>query len=116
MNPPKQACWMLRKVFDARGWLTSQGHLQYPLLAMTDRNGFSIKKGYLAMMPRYQKAEWNRVVLTKGLISRHKFILWLALQRKLSTVERMITWGIQVQTDCVLCATQLEENFNHLFF
>ncbi|XP_060200469.1 uncharacterized protein LOC132628723 [Lycium barbarum] len=68
------------------------------------------------MVSQYQKVEWGKLVLLKGIILRHQFILWMALQRKLLTVDKVIKWGITVQTECVLCDTLLEETFDHLFF
>ncbi|XP_059288930.1 uncharacterized protein LOC132042397, partial [Lycium ferocissimum] len=51
-----------------------------------------------------------------GIIPRHQFILWLAVQQRLATVDRLSKWGISVPKDCVLCNTGAEENFTHLFF
>lgn len=102
----------MRKDFDARSWLPGSTTLH----TMTDQGGFTIEKGYTSMFPQYQKADWSKLALVKGLIPRHHFIMWLALHRKLSTVDRVIKWGIAIQTECVLCDTHQEENFDHLFF
>lgn len=53
--------------------------------------------------------------MLKGMV-RRQFILRLALHHKLTTVGRLIKWGIQVPTDCVLCETQVMETKDHLFF
>ncbi|XP_070026480.1 uncharacterized protein [Nicotiana sylvestris] len=46
---------------------------------------------------------------------RYKFILWLALQRRLATVDRLIKFGVQVSQNCVFYK-QSDELFEHLFF
>ncbi|XP_015167982.1 uncharacterized protein [Solanum tuberosum] len=40
----------------------------------------------------------------------------MILQRKLSTVDRVLKWGIQADANCVLCNTGHIENFDHLFY
>ncbi|XP_019256498.1 PREDICTED: uncharacterized protein LOC109234910 [Nicotiana attenuata] len=35
---------------------------------------------------------------------------------RLATVDRLQKWGVNVQTECVLCSTGAEENLHHLFF
>ncbi|MCD7454095.1 hypothetical protein HAX54_023457 [Datura stramonium] len=91
MNTPGQDCWLMRKFFDARSWLP----LSTTLHTMTDQGGFSIEKEYTSMLPQYQKADWSKLALVKGLIPRHHFIKWVALHRKLSTVHRLKGMGFQ---------------------
>ncbi|KAK4723897.1 hypothetical protein R3W88_026676 [Solanum pinnatisectum] len=54
--------------------------------------------------------------MAKGLILKHQFILWLALQKKFTTVDRLTTLGIQVDVACVLCNTQAVETLSHMMF
>ncbi|XP_059310701.1 uncharacterized protein LOC132062072 [Lycium ferocissimum] len=115
MQTPKHACWILRKIFDARKSVTGNSPLPTILHSLSDLGGFSIKKGYVSMMPQYPKANWSKLVLDKWLIPRHHLIIWMALHNRLSTVDIVTKWGISVQSDCVLCNTQLEETFEHLF-
>ncbi|XP_060185527.1 uncharacterized protein LOC132614990 [Lycium barbarum] len=116
METPKQACWLLRKVIDARKCLTSNDSLHKSLHQMTYKGEFSIKKSYLSMLGQFPKADWSKLVLVKGPIPRHHFILWMALYRRLSTVDIVAKWEIVVQQECVLCDTQSEEKFDHIFF
>lgn len=50
----------------------------------------SIKNNYVILRPQYPPVEWKHLVQVKGLLPRHQFILWMALQRKLSTVDRLL--------------------------
>ncbi|KAK4709940.1 hypothetical protein R3W88_004453 [Solanum pinnatisectum] len=47
------------------------------------------------------------------MMPRYEFILWMTLQNKLSTVDRVLK---QVDANCVLCNTGHMENFDHLFY
>lgn len=40
---------------------------------------------------------------------------WLAFQNRLSTLDRMVMFGIRGSATCVLCEEQ-NEDYNHLFF
>ncbi|XP_058216508.1 uncharacterized protein LOC131327386 [Rhododendron vialii] len=47
---------------------------------------------------------------------RWAFILWLAMQHRLSSVDRLLVWGIVAEVSCVLCNSGNVESHNHLFF
>ncbi|XP_019235475.1 PREDICTED: uncharacterized protein LOC109215818 [Nicotiana attenuata] len=83
METPRQACWLIRKIFDSRKWYGGND-LCEDLQQLTNAGKFMIKK--------------------------------LALQRRLSTADRMAKWGIQVPMNCVLCNADTEETHTHLFF
>lgn len=51
----------------------------------------------------------------KGLVPRWAFILWVAILGRLATRDRLRTWGVTLDSGCVLCAGGLESH-NHLFF
>ncbi|XP_075109196.1 uncharacterized protein LOC142180987 [Nicotiana tabacum] len=64
----------------------------------------------------FQKVEWKKVVLVQTIIPRHQFILWLAIQNRLATVDRLQKWGIQVDKRCILCTTGRDETLEHMLF
>ncbi|XP_019223951.1 PREDICTED: uncharacterized protein LOC109205669 [Nicotiana attenuata] len=70
---------------------------------------------YTLSRPKYPKVEWKALTLGNG-IPRHNFILWLALNHGLTTVDRLAKWGIQVDQDCVLCKRRQTENMEHIYF
>ncbi|XP_019228669.1 PREDICTED: uncharacterized protein LOC109209786 [Nicotiana attenuata] len=49
-------------------------------------------------------------------IPKHRFILWLAVHRKLATIDRLGRWGVTVANECVLCATKDEESMEYIWF
>ncbi|XP_059310254.1 uncharacterized protein LOC132061453 [Lycium ferocissimum] len=115
MPTPKQACWVVRKIFDARKWFPNLD-VATALQNCFHKGKFSIKRAYKSFMPQYPKVHWKSLVLGPHLIPRHTFITWLAVQGRLATVDRLQKWGIQVPTDCVLCQTSTVETLSHLFF
>ncbi|XP_060200088.1 uncharacterized protein LOC132628307 [Lycium barbarum] len=86
------------------------------LNAFVSGDKFSISKAYRTMQPTWPKVPRKQLVLLKGLVLKHQFILWLAIQRRLATVDRLQKWGIQVAKKCVLYETNAVENLDHLFF
>ncbi|XP_019237338.1 PREDICTED: uncharacterized protein LOC109217530 [Nicotiana attenuata] len=113
METPKQASWVIRKIFEARKWLTNGVQ---ELETYVEKGKYSIKKAYISQMQQYAKPSWKSLYLTKGLMPRHQFIMWMALHQKLATVERVIKWGINVAKECVLCTSGKDETMEHLFF
>lgn len=113
MDTPKQACWLVSKIFDIRYWFlekytSADLHRYY-------RNGkFSIKKLYIAMRPQFQKSLWKKVLTGSKAIPKHRFILWLAIHRKLATIDRLERQGVTVAKECVLCTTKEEESMEHI--
>lgn len=43
------------------------------------------------------------------------FILWLAVQQRLNTTDRLVSLGLNVTDDCDMCGRG-KESFKHLFF
>ncbi|XP_019254595.1 PREDICTED: uncharacterized protein LOC109233241 [Nicotiana attenuata] len=115
MATPKQACWIVRKVFDTREWfeaISATGDIN----EFWKQGKFSIKTMYTASRPQYHKVTWKNLMLGDTTIPRHRFILWLALNHRLATVDRLAKWKIDVPNECVLCTSQKEETLDHLFF
>ncbi|XP_019241243.1 PREDICTED: uncharacterized protein LOC109221239 [Nicotiana attenuata] len=67
-------------------------------------------------MPQYPKCHWKRITIDSKALPRHQFILWLAMHKKLATVDRLRKWGISIASDCVLCEKDTEGTMEHLFF
>nr|XP_016488102.1 PREDICTED: uncharacterized protein LOC107808126 [Nicotiana tabacum] len=115
MNTPKQASWIVKKIFDVREWFR-QNNPNESLSNFCKNGKFCIKKLYNASRPQFQKCNWKRLTIASKAIPRHKFILWLALHRRLATVERLQRWGLMVSKDCVLYRSNEEEALDHLLF
>lgn len=57
----------------------------------------------------------SNAVWFKEQIPRCSFIMWLAINQRLPTKDRLISWGMQVPDACVLCDAATESH-QHLFF
>ncbi|XP_019232377.1 PREDICTED: uncharacterized protein LOC109213078 [Nicotiana attenuata] len=104
-----------RKFFDARKWY---GHsdLYTDMQQFTQAYKFIIKKAYLHLIPQYPKVAWKSLNMRPCHVPKYQFILWLTLQKRLTTADRLAKWGIQVLRNCVLCVSDAEETHSHLFF
>ncbi|CAH1434531.1 unnamed protein product [Lactuca virosa] len=61
------------------------------------------------------KVSWVHLVWFKQRIPRHSFILWLAIQERLMTQDRMRFWDKNKNLNCTLCNIQ-PDSHSHLFF
>lgn len=76
---------------------------------------FTLKDAMKMIYQDSPRVEWYGLVWGKGFVPRYSFILWLACPRKLTTKDRVNSWGIQVEQQCGLCK-QEDECLDHLFF
>lgn len=55
------------------------------------------------------------MVWFSGRVPKWAFICWVCCLEKLATKDRLRTWGMNVDANCVLCA-QAPETYQNLFF
>ncbi|KAL2237766.1 UNVERIFIED_CONTAM: hypothetical protein Sindi_0968300 [Sesamum indicum] len=60
------------------------------------------------------KVGWSSLLLGPFKISRHTFLLWLAILDRLSTFDK--PWLSHLDASCILCADDAMETHSHLFF
>ncbi|XP_070018975.1 uncharacterized protein [Nicotiana sylvestris] len=109
MKIPIQACWLVRKIFDARNWFDNRNY-KVELGKCSKGDKFSIKTAYLSFQPQYQKVHRKNLTMEARQIPRHQFILWLAIRQRLAAVDRLERWGINVPKDCVFCSKGTTES------
>lgn len=116
---PKNAAWVVRKIMETRNLILElhgiHGDLVNKLVQLQKGGKFSISKLYHMQLPQLQKVLWKSITMQPHMHPRYKFILWLALQKRLATMDRLIKFGVQVSQQCVFCK-QSDELFKHLFF
>ncbi|XP_075092363.1 uncharacterized protein LOC142172600 [Nicotiana tabacum] len=113
METPKQASWLVRKLFVAREWWANN----ITKIQTCTKNGkFSIRKAYLHTTPQYPKVHWKTLVMVTGMLPKQKYILRMAMHRRLATVDKLAKWGVQVDQSCTLCGRDIEETHDHLYF
>ncbi|KAL0302605.1 UNVERIFIED_CONTAM: hypothetical protein Scaly_3027300 [Sesamum calycinum] len=75
---------------------------------------FSIQAIIDLIQPHSPKVLWYGLLHGKYKIPRHRFILWLAILEKLSTMDK--AWTSHAATGCLLCDGLFQETHDHLFF
>ncbi|KAL0373909.1 UNVERIFIED_CONTAM: hypothetical protein Sradi_3306600 [Sesamum radiatum] len=84
-------------------------------IVWTTRGGtFSPALAYAIFHPPGPTVGWYSLLLGTFKIPRHRFILWLTILGKLSTLDK--PWLRHMGSDCVLCPTATPESHDHLFF
>jgi hypothetical protein len=58
---------------------------------------------------------WWHLIWFPLAIPKQAFILWLAVQNRLTTGDRLLVWGFQGDINCVFCRHGVESR-DHLFF
>ncbi|GJY50707.1 reverse transcriptase zinc-binding domain-containing protein [Tanacetum coccineum] len=61
------------------------------------------------------KVDWYEVVWFSNFIPRHAFILWLLVNERLPTQDRLSKWYPNKEMKCALCST-MQDSHQHLFF
>ena len=74
----------------------------------------SIKMAYSLAREPSPKVDWYSTVWNKTIYPRHAFILWLIVQERLYTMDKLVSWGIINSNCCYLCNIE-EENHDHIF-
>ncbi|XP_060212045.1 uncharacterized protein LOC132639621 [Lycium barbarum] len=108
MPIPQQACWMVRKLLEARSvWI------QHPINHTSTKQSL-IRHIYLQLLGNLPRTPWKTMMFKN--MARPKAILtmWLMLQKRLPTVDRLIDWGINADPVCSLCSST-QETRDHLF-
>ncbi|KAH0734263.1 hypothetical protein KY285_009970 [Solanum tuberosum] len=88
----------------------------YVIWETRDLMGCSSTSSFMdALRGDYQKVEWRRLTCNNAACPKWIFILYLALQSRLLTRDRVATWGCVEDVHCVLCGTE-DESHNRIFF
>ncbi|CAA7058278.1 unnamed protein product [Microthlaspi erraticum] len=87
-------------------WRNSQG---------SPPGAFSTAKMWISLYPTPPTLPWTTTVWSKSRIPKHAFILWVALRNRLTTRDKLRSWGMTVPENCLLCGTG-QESRNHIFF
>lgn len=64
---------------------------------------FSVKSAWDALRQHRPIVSWHKVVWFKAHVSRWAIIQWLIILGRLAAKDRIWSWGIEVNEECVLC-------------
>ncbi|XP_019256492.1 PREDICTED: uncharacterized protein LOC109234906 [Nicotiana attenuata] len=103
---PKQASWMVQKIRTVAGLNTQmQG----------DNGKCRIKQLYLQQIGALPKVEWKTIMFSNLATPKALFSMWLIIQERMMTTDRLNKWNINVDPICVLCGNH-PETHAHLFW
>lgn len=81
---------------------------------LTPTGKFSISSLWDKLRNPFPRVVWYKLVWFSGHIPKCSFITWLAIQNRLSTMDRLMLFGLTRSPQCSLC--QGSESHDHLFF
>ncbi|KAL0726214.1 hypothetical protein Bca4012_022307 [Brassica carinata] len=58
---------------------------------------------------------WHKTIWFKQRIPKHAFLAWISIRDRLPTRDRLIAWGMDVPSSCLLCSAA-DESRDHLFW
>ena len=79
------------------------------------RKQFSTRCVYDDLKEHSVEVKWSPLIWFTQCIPKHSFVLWMAIQEKLLTQDRIKRWGTYDMMVCSLCKCH-EESHIHLFF
>ncbi|KAK4721170.1 hypothetical protein R3W88_011403 [Solanum pinnatisectum] len=107
MRVPTQACWIIRKTIEAR--------TTFDQFQVDESNRRSLTRQlYMHLMNPEPRVIWRNLMYKNAARPRARFILWLQVQNKLLTTDRLIKWGKSVSPICPLC-TLHNKSRDHIF-
>ncbi|GKB67000.1 RNA-directed DNA polymerase, eukaryota, reverse transcriptase zinc-binding domain protein [Tanacetum coccineum] len=87
----------------------------YWLDNQNEKKEFSTKQVWTDFRENNGKVEWYHVILFSQFQPKHAFLLWLAINERLSTQDRLARWNCQANANCPLCKKE-KDSHAHLFF
>nr|GEX07717.1 hypothetical protein [Tanacetum cinerariifolium] len=76
---------------------------------------FSVKQACEDLSCCYNAVKWKNLVWFSQNIPKHAFILWMAILNKMTTQDKVRTWGSTDVMRCPLCCNDMDSH-DHLFF
>ncbi|XP_021840133.2 uncharacterized protein [Spinacia oleracea] len=111
MPIPNGLSWSLKKIWQQRETLSSSGDMQ----KFVTSGKFKIQRLYNHLRQQGEPVRWKRIVCNSHASPKSVFIVWLALQDRLATKDRLRRWNIIADSVCSLCHNT-DESRDHLFF
>lgn len=108
----KNASWTIRKI------INTKKYLEKATLKIEDavvEGKYSIRRMYNMLSGDFPKVSWKKLICNTQANPKQIFILFLAIQERMYTKNRLIKWGIRNDTICATCEVE-QESHQHLFF
>ncbi|XP_021757145.1 uncharacterized protein LOC110722186 [Chenopodium quinoa] len=109
-QPAADTSWYWKKICEMKQSLSSVYDMR-----MIGQDPYKISKTYALMKPTRERDRWSNFVREIWAIPKHQFISWLAVQGRLATRDRLLKFGANTKTECLLCGDHAEIH-EHMFF
>lgn len=76
---------------------------------------FSMTRAWNLLWQQGAKLNWSKLIWFQHSVPRHSFISWLALQNRLTTLDKVMSWGSRQDPTCCFCKVA-DEIRDHLLF
>ncbi|XP_021750414.1 uncharacterized protein LOC110716088 [Chenopodium quinoa] len=76
---------------------------------------YQLGVAYIWLQGDLQAVNWDAWVWNRFNVPKHSFITWLAIQGRLRTRDKLLSYGVCSDSSCLLCGFELETK-EHLFF
>ena len=83
--------------------------------SLTAAGNFNCAATWQHLRSKQIEVPWWKLIWFQGAIPKHCSIGWLAMKDRLTTNDRLLLWGINVDPVCQFCRQYMEDR-NHLFF
>lgn len=107
-----QQCLPSPQVVDPQG---EDDCFQWQVGVNTPSSSFSTSDTWHHLHPPAPKVDWYDSVWFTGHIPKHAFLSWVTSRNRMHTRDRLLSWGLQVPSTCLLCTVH-NESRQHLFF
>ncbi|XP_075096194.1 uncharacterized protein LOC142174312 [Nicotiana tabacum] len=101
MAIPQQACCMTRKIMEVRTIFEGM-HWRFK------KEKSITKQIYVQLIGEETGVPWKDLVFNNAARPKSKFTLWLQLHGRLLTTDRLVKWGMIIDTQCVMCRNAVE--------
>ncbi|KAJ9535832.1 hypothetical protein OSB04_un001013 [Centaurea solstitialis] len=75
---------------------------------------FSVATVWEENFLNFEDKRWHKLIWFSQGVPRHAFILWLAINERLRTLDRLMNWKVKEEAVCVLCGIGVESH-SHIF-
>ncbi|XP_020256684.1 uncharacterized protein LOC109833427 [Asparagus officinalis] len=116
----KENSWMWKQLIKCRDRVVAAtggiDNLKKTLSAFYKDSKLQLSAVYSVFSPGSHMVPWYNTIWGKLNYPKHTFVLWLAVQNRLLTQDRLMRRGTINSNICLLCAGTASETRNHLFF
>ncbi|CAL1376155.1 unnamed protein product [Linum trigynum] len=108
--------WIWRKILKSREGVQSHISGSGESLAWDNRvlPRYSVKLVWKAIRESQEEVDWYKVVWGKPFSPKHSLLLWLVILNRITTKEKLQSWGLTDDSSCGLCPGGIETR-DHLF-